>query len=283
MVKIDLPIDHVAFSVKDRHAVENLLSRLGFVFGSTSRDAFIHTVFDRGYLEWVPEAYDGKTAFDTDAPSVKIRAYHIASGNIADTFSALKENGYKVDAPGKFSRYAKHGINQGMAEFGYCILAENDIFSSGVSLGCVQQMTPEYIYEGRYRHVNDAASIKSLIFCAKEYETALLALKKLGGCMKASKDIAHGIPEIWLISEKEYETAFGIPFAGKKTELAAVCFAQADKKYMESQCEDLNIHWSAGENWFCADVRETLGTLFVSGDRHFLKIPRPQCNTCPFF
>ncbi len=265
MFTIHLPIDHVAFSTSDRQALEALLHKLGFVFGTTGRDPFVHAFFDRGYLEWVPVDYDQKSNL-TDVPGLTagIRAYYVACSDIDAAHSALVKRGYRVLPAGQFSRYAKHGVNHGTATFRYCIFEKNDIFDPSIGLGCTQQATPQFTFQGHYRHVNDAAAIRSLAFCAGNAEAAFRRLRALSDILEGCLDDVYGVPELQVMNRGEYSGIFGCEAPqGEGPVLASVCVSPADGTYLTTQLEDLHIPHFVRDGRLHADLRKELGAFFI--------------------
>lgn len=265
MFTIHLPMDHVAFSTSDRQALENLLHKLGFVFGSTGRDPFVHIYFDHGYLEWVPADYDQRSNLaDTAGLTAGIRAYYLACSDVDAAQRALAEHGWNVLPPGQFSRYAKHGVNHGTAAFRYCVFQGSGVFGPSVGFGCTQQTTPQFTFQGHYRHVNDAAAISALTFCAGDPEEAARQLGRLSDTLAGCLDDVYGIPEVRIISREEYAQAFGCEAPPAEAPvLASVCFSPSDRTYLTTQLEDLDIpHFVSGGSLY-ADLRRPLGAFFV--------------------
>ena len=265
MFCFDLPMDHVAFSTSDRQAAEVLLHKLGFVFGTSAKDPFIHVIFDNGYLEWVPASYDSKSNLaDADGLTAGIRAYYMAVADIQAAHDALIQNGYPVCPAGSFSRYGKHGINRGEVSFGYCIFREQELFPAGVGFGCTRQNNPERIYDGHYRHVNDVGTVKMLVFCTEDAREKAAALEKLSRTLADAGERLHGIPQVAVMDETEYVKTFGQSWAGTdRLTLAAVYFSSCDAEYMKTQLDDLGIAYFLKDRKLYADLRKKLGAFFV--------------------
>lgn len=264
MYTIKLPIDHIAFSTNDRPAVEAILHKLGFTFGDTDQDAFLHVMFDNGYLEWVPDSYDDRANLAADNELIAgIRAYYAALSDAEKAHDDLIAAGYPTQDTGKFTRYAKHGVNHGMATFRFCGLQKTDLFGKDVDFGCVQQCDPQLIYDGHYRHVNDADTLLALLFVCADPEKSRKDLSALADALSASTTTQNAIEEIRILSRAEYAEQFGCPAPDADVALAAVLFSAADQHYLRIQLDALGLpNFTRGDQLY-ADVRKPLGAFFV--------------------
>ena len=276
MKEINSCFDHFCCCVENRECAEQLLHKMGFVYGNSAADDHIHVVFQRGYMELttfredekLPSGKGGYVTVNMEKRSTMITLF-FGSENLARTHEALKKSGYPVLDPmvTPFSRRAKHGPVTGTALFHGFIFANSSPFDPKTVLGIIQHGTPDLIYGNCYPQVNGAVQITKLLFAARDARQCrhfLCDLERLMDIIAPFSDTHHTIQKTAAVDAGEYEEMFAVPWdSDKEIDLAAVYLGGCDLQYLSEQIQDSNICCTMDKNRICVDCRKELGTFLV--------------------